>query len=111
MIGRKTTGWAGAVMSIQIRRGAEPSGRDGRGRSVLQRSPRIQLEHDAGDLDVVTRDEARRLERADDAQAVQAALDVRERLLVRHVVAGDEALDDVTRHAELARAEALDVEL
>ena len=27
MIGRKTTGCAGAVMSIQIRRGAEPSGR------------------------------------------------------------------------------------
>src|SRR3954453_15023350 len=79
MIGRKTTGWAGAVMSIQIRRGVEPSGRGGC--SDLQRRGGVELEHDAGDLDVVAGLEARGLERADHPEPVQAALHVRERLL------------------------------
>src|SRR6478736_6589406 len=107
MIGRKTTGCAGAVMSIQIRRGSEPSGRTGE----LERGAGVKLEHDAGDLDVVAGGEARALERADHAQPVQAPLDVGERLLVLEVVAGDQAIDDVAGDAELARAEALDLEL
>src|SRR4051794_41273625 len=107
MIGRKTTGCAGAVMSIQIRRVVEASGRTG----ALQRRPGVELEHDARDLDVVAGGEPGSLERADDAEAVQAALDVRERLLVLEVVAGDQAVDDVARDAELARPQPLDVEL
>jgi hypothetical protein len=44
MIGRNTTGWAGAVMSIQIRRGAEPSGRSGRDRAPCGRATRSGAE-------------------------------------------------------------------
>ena len=58
MIGRKTTGCAGAVMSIQIRRGSRSLA------AGLQRRAGVQLEHDAGDLDVVAGREARALERA-----------------------------------------------
>ena len=57
----------------------------------------VELEHDAADLDVVARLEARRLERADHAHAAQAVLDVRQRLLVLEVVARDQALDRARR--------------
>src|SRR3954451_14763398 len=49
-----------------------------------------QLEHAAGDLDGVAGLEAERLELADDAHPVQLFFDVRERLLVLEVVAGEE---------------------
>ena len=61
------------------------------------RRARVELEDDAADLDVVTRLEAGRLERVDHAHAAQAVLDVRQRLLVLEVVAGDQALDRARR--------------
>src|SRR3954454_4158792 len=68
---------------------------------------RIELEDDPGDLDVVARLEALGLQRADDAHAVQARLDVHERLLVLEVVARDEPLDARARHAPRALVELL----
>ena len=47
----------------------------------------------------------------DHAEPVEAALDVRQRLLVLEVVAGDQAVDDLAGDAELAGPEALDLEL
>jgi hypothetical protein len=61
------------------------------------RSARIQLEHDARDLDVVAGFESLGLERADDAHPLQAVLDVGQRLVVLEVVAGQQALDVVAR--------------
>src|SRR3954451_24241837 len=52
-----------------------------------ERRAGVELEHRAGDLDVVARLEARRLEPPDDAQRAQPLLDVRERLGVVDVVA------------------------
>ena len=54
---------------------------------------RVELERDPGDLDVVAGLEALRLERADHADPPQPALEVRERVLVVEVVAGDQPLD------------------
>src|SRR3954449_11498126 len=71
----------------------------------------IELEDDAADLDVVPRLEALRLQRPDDAHAVQPALDVRERVEVLHVVAGDEPVDARTRHAPEAFLDLLDLEV
>src|SRR3954467_14119935 len=71
----------------------------------------IQLEHDAANFHVVPRLETLRLERADDAHAVQAALDVGERVEVLHVVAGDEAVDALPRDAPQAVLDLLDLEL
>src|SRR3954449_8346472 len=71
----------------------------------------IQLEHDAADLYVISRLEALRLQRADDPHAVQAALDVGERVEVLHVVAGDEAVDALPRDAPQALLDLLDLEL
>src|ERR671928_94463 len=64
-------------------------------RAIAPGLSRMQLEHDAPDLDVVARLEPGRLERAHDAHPVQAPLDVRQRLLVVEVVAGEQprALD------------------
>ena len=50
------------------------------------------------------------LERRDDAHPPQPVLDVRERLIVVEVVAGDQAVDRIARDAELAVAELLDRE-
>src|SRR5262249_62353908 len=57
-------------------------------RAMRRGLSRIELEHDAADLDIVTGLEPGRLQRADDAHPVQAVLDVRERLVVLEVVAG-----------------------
>ena len=53
----------------------------------------IELEHDPGDLHVVSRLEARGLERLDHAEGAQALLDVAHRLIVVDVVARDEAIE------------------
>ena len=93
MIGRNTTGCAGAVMSIQIRRGAEPSGRasgySGAPGSELETTPPISTSS-PGSKPALS---SARIT----PEAVQAALDVRQRLLVLDVVAGDQALDDARR--------------
>src|SRR5918998_3381573 len=68
----------------------------------------IELEDDARDLHVVARLEARGLERLDHAERAEALLHVAERLVVLHVVAGDQPLDALTVHPERARAGALD---
>ena len=104
MIGRKTTGCAGAVMSIQIRRGAEPSGRySGAPGSSSNTTPPISTSSPGSkpalSSAVIT------------PSRCEAALDVRQRLLVLEVVAGDQAVDDLAGDAELARPEALDLEL
>ena len=102
MIGRKTTGCAGAVMSIQIRRGLRQRPR-APGRRARRRRRRSRRRRRARSRPASS---AR-----DHAEAVQAALDVGERLLVLEVVAGDQALDDVAGDAELAGAGLLDLEL
>src|SRR3954468_21861760 len=56
-------------------------------------SARVQLEHDAADLDVVAGLEPRPLERADHAHPPQPRLDQRLRLLVLQVPARDQAID------------------
>src|SRR5918995_1083203 len=60
----------------------------------------VELEDDAGDLHVVARLEARRLERLDHAERAEPLLDVAERLVVVHVVAGDQPLDALALHTE-----------
>src|ERR1044072_1987997 len=50
----------------------------------------VELERHAAQLDVVARFEPLGLERGDHAHAPQAVLDVRERLVVLEVVAGDQ---------------------
>ena len=72
---------------------------------------RVELEDDPADLDVVAGLEPLALERREDAHPLQAPLDVRLRLLVLHVVAGDEPVDGLAGDAELAAAEALDLEV
>src|SRR4051794_9369175 len=69
----------------------------------------VELEHDAGDLDVVARLEALGLERVDHAERPQPLLDVRQRLLVAEVVAGEQALDPRSGDAEPALGHALHV--
>ena len=54
---------------------------------------RVELEDDAGDLDVVAGLEPGRLQRADHTEPAQTALEVRERVLVVEVVARDQPLD------------------
>src|SRR3954465_1051497 len=76
----------------------------------LERSAGIELEDDAADLDVVTGLEPGPLQRGDHAHPPQAVLDMRERLVVLEVVAGDQAVDRLAGHAELAVAGALDRE-
>src|SRR5215213_5693164 len=70
----------------------------------------VELEDDAADLHVVAGLEARGLERLDHAERTQALFDVAERLLVVHVVAGDQALHALALHPERALAYALDPE-
>src|SRR4051794_29803707 len=70
----------------------------------------VELEHHATELDVVARFEPLRLERGDHAHAPEAVLDVRERLVVREVVACDQAVDGVAGDAEPVRPGALDLE-
>src|SRR4051794_31197119 len=79
-------------------------------RGRLERRAGVQLEDDAADLDVVAGFEAGGLERGDHAHASEPLLDVRERLLVLEVVAGDEAGDGLPRGAGLAVAHALDLQ-
>src|SRR4051794_7970138 len=59
-------------------------------RAIAAGLSRMQLEHDAADLDVVARLESGRLERAHDAHPMQAPLDVRQRLVVVEIVAGQQ---------------------
>src|SRR4029079_11529292 len=70
----------------------------------------VELEHHAAELDVVARFEPLCLERGDHAHAAQAVLDVRERLVVLEVVAGDQGVDGLAGHAERAVGGALDHE-
>src|SRR6185503_20090825 len=70
----------------------------------------VELEHHAAELDVVARFEPLCLQRGDHAHAAQAVLDVRERLVVLEVVAGDQAVDGLAGHAECAVGGALDHE-
>src|SRR5688572_773647 len=70
----------------------------------------MQLEHHAGDLDVVAGRKAGGLERADDAHPPQPSLDVGERLVVVEVVAREQADDALAVDAEGAVAGALDAE-
>src|SRR5437764_5233410 len=53
----------------------------------------VEVEQDAGDLDVVAGLEALGLERAQDAHALKLVLDVHQGLVVLAVVARDQALD------------------
>src|SRR5918995_919540 len=70
----------------------------------------IELEHDSAQLDVVPGFEPARLERRDHAHAAQPMLDVRQPLVVLHVVAGDQPVDRRAGDAELALADPLDLE-
>src|SRR5215217_5181614 len=70
----------------------------------------VELEHDAAQLDVVAGFEPARLERSDHSHPTQTLLDMRERLLVLHVVAGDQPVDRLAGDPELALADALHVE-
>ena len=82
---------------------ARRAARPGRLPLSRRRQPRVELEDDAADLDVVAGLEPARLERGDHAHPAQAVLDVRERLVVLEVVAGDQPVDRVAGDAELAR--------
>src|ERR671911_1979141 len=62
---------------------------------------RIELEHHAAELDVVTGLEPVRLQRRDHAHAPEPVLDVRERLVVLEVVARDQPVDRIAGDAEL----------
>jgi hypothetical protein len=75
------------------------------GRGALSR---VELEDDSADLDVVAGLEARRLERADHAHAVQATLDVGHRLVVVDVEARQQAFYRRPADAEGALPRALD---
>src|SRR4051812_1819011 len=75
-----------------------------------ERRARVELEQRAGDLHVVARLEARRLERADHADRAQPLLDVGERLVVVDVVAREQPLYTRTTHPEHAVGAALDAE-
>src|SRR5581483_7247573 len=79
-------------------------------RSRAEGSAGVELEHHAADLHVPARLEPRGLEGADHAHRAQAVLHVALRVLVLHVVPGDQALDPAPRHAEGAVTEALDTE-
>src|SRR5947209_18060192 len=59
--------------------------------AILQ--PWVQLERDARDLDIVSGLKPLRLERGDDADPAQPALQVSERVLVVQVVPRDQPLD------------------
>src|SRR5947208_1136349 len=61
--------------------------------SPPERRARVELEHDARDLDVLAGLETRRLEGADHSEGAEPVLDVAQRLLVLDVVARDQALD------------------
>ena len=74
-----------------------------RGMTARLTAARVELEHDPAELDVVAGLEPARLERRDHAHAAQPVLDERERLVVLHVVAGDQPVDRLAGHAELAR--------
>src|ERR1700686_12425 len=78
-------------------------------RSVI--SPRrIELQHRAGDLDVVSGLKALSLERLDDAKAAQAGLDVGHGVFVLDVKALEQALDSPAADGEGAGAGLLDGE-
>ena len=70
----------------------------GDGRAILQIW--IELERHTGDLDIVARLESLRLECTDHADAAQAPLEVRERLLVVEVIARNQAFDSRAAYAE-----------
>src|SRR4051794_37920896 len=65
-----------------------------------ERRAGVELEHRAGDLDVIARLEARSLEPLDHAECAQPLLDVGERIRVVDVVAGEEPLDALACYRE-----------
>src|SRR4051812_20377404 len=70
----------------------------------------MQLEHDAADLHVIARLEARLLEGPHDTDALERPLHVRQRLVVLQVVARDQAVDAAADDAEGPVIDAFDAE-
>ena len=105
MIGRNTTGCAGAVMSNQIRRGSDtsdPGGLEERAGSSSKTTPPISTSSPGSN--------PRASSAAITPEPAQPLLDVGERLLVLEVVARDQPVDRRAGDAEPAVADALDLE-